>query len=205
MSNLPANRYTAESLVALGFTDAEAKVLCDWVDQGKPGLAATKSASFASMYAVGFSCQDIASQFPAFPLALLLYSRVRDGWDLLRAQFEARVTLHAPQAAQIAKNDATQLLSEIVKATNVKWRTELMQYLADPENVDAPGFLPDSVAQYQKIIDILKGLTETAKPSLPAAGAMVNVNVGQGGSVKVVSSQDVEQALMADLQGKPTK
>ena len=159
------------------------------------------------MYALGFSCQEITAQFPAFPLPLILYSRVREKWDELRHQFEAKVAAKAAGGASIAKLDATSMLSQIVQATNVKWRKELMDYLADPEKNTPPDFLPDSIHQFKQVIELLQGLTEQSSPKSKIPGdasgtaPLVSVHVHSIPSPaieKIVEPIDIEAALAAD-------
>jgi hypothetical protein len=196
----PKDRYSESALIESGLSADEAKELAAWVEKGRPGVSTAKSSGFAAMYMAGFSIQEISAHFPEYPRAILLYSRVREGWDALRAQYQAKVVARALGSAVDAKYDALQLVSQIMQATNQKWRAQILRYMANP-NEKAPDFLPDSLAQFSKLLEILREMTEP-KGGGGQSGPIVNVNVGQGGEVRVVDPAAVKAALMADVGKK---
>lgn len=198
------DKYSETALVAYGLSPDEAKILAKWVESGKPGVSSSKAAAFASMYALGLSCAEIADRFPQYPLALILYECVRGDWKGLRATAFARLASTVGNNAAHSSLDAINLLTQVLGATTHKWRADLMRYLANPENEKAPEFIPESMGQYSKLLELLKSLTAApAKKDDPGAGGpLVSVTVGTGGEVRLIDPMAVKQALQAEAQKK---
>jgi hypothetical protein len=138
------------------YSRADAKLLAAWMDDGKPGLAKSKGENMAALYIMGYSCREINKWFPVYDLELLLYARYQYEWDRLRNEYNEMVQKDAVRAAEGQRNESIRLLSDIMSATHMKWRRELADYLADPDNVRPPNFLPRDMAQYGKIAALLQ-------------------------------------------------
>lgn len=142
----------------MGFSRADAKALAAWMDDGKPGLAKTRAENMAALYIMGYSCREIHRWFPSFNLELLLYARYQYEWDRLRDEYNERVKKDSSKAAEGQRNDSIRILSDIMSATHMKWRKQLAEYLADPDKVMPPSFLPRNMDQYGKISVLLQNL-----------------------------------------------
>lgn len=196
------------------FSREDAKLLAKWMDDGKPGLAKTKAESMSSLYVMGYSCREINKWFPSYSLELLLFARYQYSWDFLRVEYNNHVMKDASGAAEGSRNESIKFVSNIMTATHIKWKKQLAEYLADPDNVDPPNFLPKNMDQYGKISTLLQNLVAPplrGKPG-PQHGAinahglpatpLVSVTVRPGGSDKpdiVITDsaqEDIKKKLM---------
>jgi hypothetical protein len=185
-----------------GLTLTEAKVLSDWIEAGKPGLLKQRAEGYGQIYALGYTCEEIQKWFPNMPLPLLLYARVQFNWDDTRERYRVIMQGRALEAAVGSRNESIRLMADTIAATNMQWRRKLMDYLADPDKNKAPDFLPDTLASYQRMVDMLENLAfpkEVNKPLPSQSGPLVNINVG---APQGVQPQDVAATLIAEMQGK---
>jgi hypothetical protein len=127
--------------------------------EGKPGLSKYKAERLGEIYCLGYSCRDIQKWFPEYPLEVLLWARVHYKWDAVREQYRSVVQQDTLHAALAARMDGVRFLSDLMTATHVHWRKQLLDYIADPENAEAPKFLPKDMYGYQVLINMLKDVT----------------------------------------------
>lgn len=161
-----------------GFSRDDAKALAFWLDEGKPGLAKSKAENMSALYLMGYSCREINKWFPDYPLELLLFARYQYDWDLLRNEYNLRVQKDASHRAEGSRNESIRLVSDIMSATHAKWRRQLAEYLANPDTVDPPNFLPSNMDQYGKISTLLQNLV--APPLRGKPGPQQGVINAQG-------------------------
>jgi hypothetical protein len=199
------NKYEVTALVASGLTEPEAKELAAWVDAGKPGLSKHRAESFGSVYALGYSCQDLHKWFPEIPLAILLYARVYYGWDKIRAEYRAAVQNQLLESALTTKLESVRFVTELLNATHVRYRQQIMDFLANPKGAKPPEIMPDSLHQYGQLTALMRELLESISPGEKKkpgdekeAAPLVSVTVGAGGEVKVVSDQKSAKSRLID-------
>lgn len=199
-----------------GLDEEELKMLTAWIDQGKPGLSRVRAERFGEIYLLGYSCQEIHRMFPEYPLESLLFARAQYDWDTLRERYRKTVQDNTLEKAVIARLESVKFLSELIAATHVKWRKEIMTYLMNPDKEKAPDCLPKSVMGYGQVINILQTLTQP--PAQRGAGGANQAPVGavplvsvtvknDNGKPDVVvtsaSQSDIRDALLAEVgQGK---
>jgi hypothetical protein len=153
------------------------------------------------LYALGYSCEDIHRWYPQFPLPVLLWARFQYNWDDVRDRYQRVTQGKALEAALGAKTESVRLLADAIAATNLKWRRELMDYLADPENNKAPDFLPKSLSGYQNMLDMLdKLVTPPVVGDKTPAGPLVNINLGRTLDTRA-DPKDVAASLIAEMKG----
>lgn len=204
--------YEIEDLTQKGLTEDEAKVLAQWVEDGKPGVSKYKAERLGEIYCLGYSCKEISRWFPEFPYEIILWSRVYYKWDQLRDQYRNQVQQEIVRAALSTRLEAVRFLSDIITASHVKWRKEILSYLADPDKFEKPPkILPDNIYNYSQIVNQLKELTD------PPAGKkgedltttpLVSVSINNSESKKAdivvqnATPEDIKKALYEDLNGK---
>jgi hypothetical protein len=196
---------TLPELMAKGLTEEEAKILNRWLEEGKPGLSKYKAERLGEIYCLGYSCRDIQKWFPEYPLEVLLWARVHYKWDAVREQYRSVVQQDTLHAALAARMDGVRFLSDLMTATHVHWRKQLLDYIADPENAEAPKFLPKDMYGYQVLINMLKDVTTPAQGKKSDGGEenspLVSVNISTDGkavSVSPVTQTDIKAALIKD-------
>lgn len=146
-----------------GLTEDEAKLVVSFNDRGRPGVSKLKADVFESLYVLGYSCQDMVSQFPEYDLAMLLWARVKYDWDAKRTDYRVNLAKQTAQAMSLSQSESVRFLYDLMTATHVKNRTEIMRYLAAPDREKPPEFLPTTLHQYTQIIKALSELNDSIK------------------------------------------
>lgn len=131
-----------------GLTPDEAALVLKWVEDGRPGLAESKADQMARFYLLGYECKEIHARFPEYPMALLLWARVEYDWDGIRTAYRKGLADHVVQSALAMVHDSVRFASEVLSATHQKYREEILRYLKDPKNVEAPDILPKNVKEW---------------------------------------------------------
>lgn len=200
-----------------GLDEEEIKMLTTWIDQGKPGLSKIRAERFGDIYILGYSCKDINKMFPEYPLETLLFARAQYDWDKLRAEYRARVSSQTLEMAITSRLDSIKFLTEMVSATHIKWRKEIMNYIANPDKVKPPDCLPKSIQGYSQVISTLQALVSPGSSKSGSGGGpnaatqnttasplvSVTVKTDKHSNTDVTisnSAQDaVKEALLAEL------
>jgi hypothetical protein len=174
-----------------GLTENEAKVLAKWVDAGKPGLHKSRAGNLGHLYTLGYTCDEIHKWNPQYPIELLLWARIEYDWDGVKERYQRIMHGRALESALSAKQESVRLLADIIAATNLKWRRDLMEYLSDPDNKKFPEFVPTSLRGYREMLEMLDGLISVRSSddkSLPSP--LVNINFGNSkADPKEISSE----------------
>jgi len=202
MSQTGLEIYTTKSL-----SSEEAKVVESFEERGRPGVVRLRVDFLQSVYNLGYSCQEINSQMPEYPLDALLWARWKYDWDKKRDDYQASVQNRVLPNATHARVDGLQFLSEIMGATHAMWRQQLLKYLAAPDREKAPEFLPKTLHQYSSLAALMKDLM-TPDNKTAGAGSMaqplVSVNISGDSRTVEVRAGDVKDALKKSL-GKDKK
>lgn len=199
---------TSKELVKRGLTDDEAKVLSKWIEEGKPGLTKYKAERLGEIYCLGYDCQDIQRWFPEYPLPVLLYARITYNWDDTRLQYRKVVQQETLQAAVAARMESIRFLADVISATHLKYRKDILAFIADPENHEPPKkIIPDNIHSYGFMINMLKEITAPAqdKNMTDKSVPLVTVNVNSDKpeiSLGQANHDDIKKALMAEADKK---
>ncbi len=192
---------TQKEIATEGLNKKEIQLLNKWIEEGKPGLTKYKAERLGEIYCLGYTCEDIRRWFPEYPIEVLLWARVNYAWDDIRTQYRKIVQQETLNAAIAARMESIRFLADVVTATHVKYRKDLLQYIADPINCEAPKkILPDNIHSYGYLINLLKDITTPSqdKNMTDKSVPLVTVNVGDNGKseVKVSSQNDIREALL---------
>jgi hypothetical protein len=209
-----------EAYLDRGLSTTEAAMVVDWCDRGRPGVARLNLPFVEQLYVVGYSVQEIHENFPEFPFEAVLWAKAQFKWDEKRDQKKRDLARQTLPGALDARLDGIRFVTEIINATHVKWRNQIIKYMANPEREAPPECLPKSLHQYgalQELLQTMMGPPEGAKNStgsaLAAIGPLVNVTIANGSeggtdtaSPKTIEikSGDAKQALKRSL-GKDKK
>lgn len=196
-------------MIKFGLTPEEAKVLSKWIAEGKPGLTKYKAERLGEVYCLGYSCQDIKRWFPEYPIEVLLWARVTYGWDEIKAQYRSVVQQETLNAAITARMESIRFLSDVITATHLKYRKELLNFIADPEKNECPKkIIPESMHTYGFMLNILKEITAPAQDknmtdkSMPLVSVTVNSQDKADIVLKRIEEEDIKQALMSEVDKK---
>jgi hypothetical protein len=193
-----------EPYTSKGLTPEEAKLVANWIEAGRPGIANIRADFLFSIFNLGYTCQEIHKHFPEYALPAILWARAKFDWDARRAAAAGNSAKAIAMSAPNIGAEAIRHLLALVQATHVRNERELMAYLAAPDREKPPTFLPATLHQYSQLLQTLKELmTEGGKkgaaddsankPGLPA----IHIHA-TGGQVHVTSEEraiEVKNAL----------
>lgn len=191
-----------------GLTEDEAKQLKHWIDRGKPGLAKFRADRFADVYVLGYSCQDINKWFPEYPLETILWARVHFDWDAIREQYKTVRTKEVLETAMGAREEGIRFLTEVLHATHYRWRKQLLDYLANPEDKKPPDCLPGSLSQYSNLVQLMNEMLGMASPKDGKPGSKdnagsplvsVTINEQKKADIVVAGPESIKDALIQDV------
>lgn len=180
-TNTPENKTDIQLYQEKGLSEREAKVLAQYVESGKPGLAKVRSDSMKTIYTLGYSCEEIHEMFPEYSLGLILHARVTHEWDRTRLDLGDRLN-KIKENVIVSKLESVQFLTEMLKAVHVRHRQEILRFLANPEREEAPKVLPNSLHGYQQILSLLDEVMgnnqkKDGKPGEAMASPLVSVTI----------------------------
>lgn len=210
MGRIPMRIIKQElDLVQKGLTAEEANALTKWIDDGKPGLTKFKAERLGEIYCLGYTCQDIKKWFPEYPIEVLLWARIQFNWDDIRKQYRQVVQQETLNAALSARMESIRFLSDLITATHTMYRKQILEYIADPVNHEAPKkIIPDNIHSYGFMISLLKDITtpNQDKNMTDKAIPLVTVNVNNKDQPEITvthaEQDDIKKALMEDMKKK---
>lgn len=215
MDNKPNN--SLEVYKAGGLTDTEASLVRDWVEKGRPGISNVKADQLLSIYLLGYNCYEINKEFPEYPLPAILWCRAKFDWDKRREDYNLAIQDAIAKHAANVRADAIRFMGELISATHMKWRKDILKYLAAPDREKAPACLPGSLNEYGKLVSLLDEIMNPAgkiknlpgsQAGIPEGTPLVSVNINSSSSEPkpVVVDQDaVKSALILEMQNKDKK
>ena len=198
-----------EIYIAKGLTEEESASLVRYNNAGRPGVSKINVDALEALFNIGYTCQEIHAQFPEYPIGAILLARVQNSWDSKRDEYRKSLEREILNSVKNAKVEAVKMVSDLVAATNISWKQQLMRYLANPEKEKAPEFLPKTLHQYSSLATLLNDLTDinggkdkdnnsgvSGGGGLPTIIINNNNNGPKNGSVIEVShTQKVKEAL----------
>lgn len=196
---------------AKGLTAEEAGLVQAWEIRGRPGVSRLKAEVFQKLYLMGYSCQEISSQFPEYELGLLLWARYKYNWDQDKAAYQATLANQAKAALQLSKAEQVRFLFDVMAATHLKYRQEILRYMAAPDREPAPDFLPKTLHGYAQLVALMQELMEVQPlpgtgQTNPTGSPLVSVTVNQPSGEKPASIEvkplDVKEALLERMGKK---
>lgn len=191
-----------------GLDLSEARLVLAWVEEGKPGLAQAKAEQLLTIYLNGYSCQDIQRQFPEYPLPLILWARAVYQWDEAREKYRKNLVEQVSQTALVGVAESLRFMTDLLSATHVKIKKEIMTYLADPDNQPAPSLVPINIREYavlhntlrETITPVGKG-KEAGVEGIPSLN--INIKTAENKRPEVeIEPFDVKEALRRSLEDK---
>lgn len=199
-----------------GLTEEESKIVADWVEKGRPGISNIKADQLLSIYLLGYSCNEINKEFPEYSLPAILWCKAKFEWDKRKQEYNLAIQDAITKHAANVRSDAIRFMGELISATHIKWRKDILKYLAAPDREKAPACLPSSLNEYGKLVSLLDEIMNPAgkiknlpgnKAGIPEGTPLVNVNINNGSEPKpVVIDQDaVKNALVLEMNSKNTK
>jgi len=188
--------------VEKGLSVEEATKLAKWIENGKHGLSKYRGDQFSEVYMLGYSCEEIQSWIPDYPIEVLLWARYYYEWDRLREEFKHAHINGAVERALSVRADGLRFVTELLHATHIKWRKELVAYLANPDSVKPPECLPNSLSQYGNLTEMLREMLGIGP--VPKAGSVKEKEAGASPLVSIhMSQQDGKKADIVVQSGLP--
>lgn len=191
-----------------GLTEAESSLVQKWVEKGRPGISNIKADHLLSIYLMGYTCYDINKEFPEYSLESILWAKAKFDWEQKKSDYQKSIAQSVVTQAATAKAESIRFISDILQATHIKWKKDIMRYLAAPDREKAPACLPNSMNEYGKLLNLLDSTIAAEKEKLPAEavqtgnnGALVNVNISSGTDPKnvTITQGDVKNQLVLEM------
>lgn len=188
-----------------GLTEEESRQLIKYNENGRPGVAKLKVDALQALYNVGYTCSEINEQFPEYPLGAILLARVQQNWDDKRNEYRKSLEKEIVGSIKNARVESVKMVADLIAATNIHWKAELMRFLANPSKEKAPEFLPKNMHQYGNLASLLKDLTEvndkTKEETSAISGGLPTIIINNNSNsakpdVEISYGQKVKQALM---------
>jgi hypothetical protein len=214
-NNKPNN--SLEVYKAGGLTDTEAALVRDWVEKGRPGISNVKADQLLSIYLLGYSCYEINKEFPEYPLPAILWCRARFDWDKRREEYNLAIQEAISKHAANVRSDAIRFMGELISATHMKWRKDILKYLAAPDREKPPACLPNSLGEYGRLVSLLDEIMNPVgkiknlpggSAGIPEGTPLVSVNINNSpNEIKPITvDQDaVKNALVLEMKNKDKK
>jgi hypothetical protein len=198
----------AEDYIKRGLSTEEAAIVVQWNLNGRPHATRADLPLVRELFLNGYSAVQINEKFSEIPVPAILYLRCKHKWDEVRDQRKRDLVANALPNAGTIQLDAVRFLTEVINGTHVKYREQLMRYVADPKREKPPEVLPHSFSQYENLVTLLKDLL--TPPGTKAAGSLpgtplVAVNISQSTGDVTVTAKDAEDALIQEMKIKKKK
>lgn len=211
-TNIPEVKTDIQIYQEKGLSEKEAKILIQYIQDGKPGLAKARSDSMKTIYTLGYSCEEIHEMFPEYSLGLILHARITHDWDKTKIDLSEKLN-RLKENVIVSKLESVQFLTEMLKAVHVKHRQEILRFLANPEREEAPKVLPNSLHGYQQILSLLDEVmgnkTNDAKQNEFSASPLVSVTINTDQSktieTKAVDSKTILRKKADAIRNKNDK
>lgn len=186
-----------------GLTAEEAEIVINWKARGKPGFARDRVDYMQSIYNLGYTCQDIVKILPNLELGAVLHARVLFEFDKRREDWMQQNQQNLLAHAMMTETDRVATESLLLRAANQKIRQELMEYLANPDKVDPPEYLPHNLKQYLDLAthfnETLTGGNKDKKDAAPVTQPAVFINAPNA-SVSTVDPKDVAKMMVDQMK-----
>lgn len=197
-----------------GFDEEEILTLTKWLDEGKPGLSKFRAERMGDIFILGYSCKEINKWFPEYPIEVLLFARAHYEWDKLRSEYLMEVQKNTLEAALATRMESIKFLSELMSATHLKWRKQILDYIANPERTKPPECLPNGIYQYGQAMSLLKDLVTPPSQKGPAgkeigsgATPLVSIKIQNGRDkpdviIQNSTQEDIKKALIEEVKNE---
>lgn len=184
-SNTPKNYLPIQ--VPENLPEEEVKALMIHIESGKPNLSKVRADSIATVYNLGYSCQWIHQNIcPELTLGSIVHAKLSHQWDSIKEEFDRNIKNNYVNIADSVKAEVVQFLSEIITATHVRWKMDILKYLANPTREDAPACLPNSLGTYRNVVSFMEELAHPDNAGSKKSGSSGSL---PGGFSQLVSVQ----------------
>ena len=158
---------------AYGLTQEERKIAEKYLRKNKTAgaLDDLQSAKLFELYLIGTSFQELASQFPQYPLAQIVLTAALKQWPKDR---DAMMwTLKDRLRAKVVKSiiEQTDFLTSMLAVCNVENIEQMRNYMLDPVNNPLPAMRIRQLKEYQTVLETLQKLM-TGVPGAKASSLL---------------------------------
>lgn len=183
------------------------KVYQDYIDSGKPGLAAAYSARLYELWLQGSTLEQILELNPGLNKGVVLRARVEGLWDERRETYLADLMSNAQDRVKLVALESVNFMGLLLAVANKQHGEKLRRYLQTGDPKELGAFDIQSIKQYKEVIEMLTKITgQDKKPSAPGGSVSVSVTPGAdpGGPSTVSVRWTPEQAdqIRAVLEAK---
>ncbi len=183
-----ANELTPTEKVAQALSDREAFALRKFVSAKMPELSPELSIELFELFSQGRDCEEIRKLKPGLSLGAIVHCRVRDLWDVQRADIQRKLATEVPAKVQKVQLESADFLVKLLAASHKLLQEPIDKFLATGDKIHLKGTALENLTlkQYQSILETLGkatgqdqkkhvhhtgGITVTQRPQPTAAEA----------------------------------
>lgn len=155
---------TKEQIVATAISRLDARELSAYkyfINAHYPELGQELSQKFYVLFESGASCEEIRKANPGISLGAIVQTRVRDGWDVMRANHLEDLKRDIPDRVTKTQLDSADFLQKLLTATHLVHSEALDKFLATGDKAHLRGtpFENMKLKEYQQILELLLKVT----------------------------------------------
>lgn len=155
---------TKEQITATAISRLDARELASYkyfIGAKYPDLSQELSQKFYALFENGAACEEIRKANPGISLGAIVHARVRDGWDIMKAQHLEDLKRDIPDRVAKTQLDSADFLQKLLTATHMIHSEALDKFLATGDKIHLKGTPLESLKMrdYQQIIELLLKVT----------------------------------------------
>jgi hypothetical protein len=158
-----------------------------------------EAAPLYEMFILGYSFEDIHSNFKNIPVARIILTAAVYGWVKDRETLANSIYDRVKTRMIKSTVEQVEFLTDLI-AISTKENTEaIKKYLQDPVNNKPPEMRIESLKDYKQVVEMLASIANSMKSSAAKANAEVKVITNKKQQTKQIKEQDEGSALLAEL------
>lgn len=197
---------TKEQKTAAAITRLDARELAAYryfINADYPALSGDLSEKYYDLFLAGASCEDIRKANAGVSLGSIVHARVRDGWDLQKADHLEDLKRDIPDRVTKTQLDSADFLQKLLTTVHLVHSEKLDLFLATGEKTHLKGtpFENLKMKEYQQILELLLKVTgQDNKKVLEIKGG---ITVDQKGVPTVEEAADILDVLCEEIVDVP--
>ena len=133
----------------------ELKAYNYFVDNEVIGLSEETSDKMLDLYCNGSSCDDIRKLIRGYSLGQIVAARISWDWDERKEERIKKIVENMPSQTPLALLESQEFLSDMLRATQRRFKQNLKKYIATGDEEALDGFkLPNNIKEYSQLVEI---------------------------------------------------
>jgi hypothetical protein len=183
-------------------TPQEYEIMTSHIKSGGFPLSISTAMAFFELYLNGYNVQEIHRLNSAFPVGAIYWAKVQHDWDAKKDTILNEMVQTVREKVLKAQLETTGLMSDILIATNKRYRDRIKKYLqTGDEKMFDESLNINSIQSLLKLSEGLLRLTgQDNKKDKNDKPININVNTGSSDSITVPTNQLTPEEASAILE-----